>query len=75
MKTHTVVAFSAILTLLLGCSMKQKQTIRDVWTKEQANTWYKKWGWLRSSDFIPSTAINQLGRVLNLTFGSMIFFI
>lgn len=53
MKKLTVVAFSAILTLLLGCSIKQKQTTRDVWTKEQANTWYQKWGWLRGSDFIP----------------------
>jgi len=60
MKKLTVVAFSVILTLLLGCSIKQKQTTRDVWTKEQANTWYQKWGWLRGSDFIPSTAINQL---------------
>jgi hypothetical protein len=34
--------------------------IRPVWTKEQANEWYKGWGWLRGSDFIPSTAINQL---------------
>ena len=33
---------------------------RDIWTKEQANEWYKQWGWLRGSDFIPSTAINQL---------------
>lgn len=34
--------------------------VRDVWTKEQANEWYAKVGWLRGSDFIPSTAINQL---------------
>jgi len=33
---------------------------RDIWTKEQANEWYKQWGWLRGADFIPSTAINQL---------------
>jgi hypothetical protein len=31
-----------------------------VWTKEKANTWYTTKGWLRGSDFIPSTAINQL---------------
>ena len=36
------------------------QVVRDVWSKEQANEWYKQWGWLRGSDFIPSTAINQL---------------
>jgi sugar lactone lactonase YvrE len=31
-----------------------------VWTNEQANQWYKQWGWLRGCNFIPSTAINQL---------------
>jgi len=30
------------------------------WTKEQANEWYKQWGWLRGCNFTPSTAINQL---------------
>jgi Cellulase (glycosyl hydrolase family 5) len=33
---------------------------RDIWSKEQANEWYKQWGWLRGADFIPSSAINQL---------------
>jgi hypothetical protein len=33
---------------------------RDIWSKEQANEWYKHWGWLRGADFIPSSAINQL---------------
>lgn len=36
------------------------QKPRAIWTVEKAKTWYKKWGWLRGSDFIPSTAINQL---------------
>lgn len=36
------------------------QTVREVWSEDQANEWYKQWGWLRGSDFIPSTAINQL---------------
>ncbi len=40
--------------------VEQPKAIRAVWTKEQANEWYKQWGWLRGSDFIPSTAINQL---------------
>lgn len=35
-------------------------SVRAVWSEEQANEWYKQWGWLRGSDFIPSTAINQL---------------
>lgn len=33
---------------------------REIWSVEKANNWYKKWGWLRGSDFIPSNAINQL---------------
>jgi len=57
---------------LSGCKTKTKavestvdstaETIvaRAIWPKEQANEWYKQWGWLRGSDFIPSTAINQL---------------
>lgn len=31
-----------------------------IWSKEQANNWYKKQGWLVGADFLPSTAINQL---------------
>ena len=41
-------------------SIDSTSVTRDVWTKEQANNWYQQWGWLRGSDFIPSTAINQL---------------
>jgi Cellulase (glycosyl hydrolase family 5) len=33
---------------------------RDRWTEEQANTWYAKQPWLVGSNYIPSTAINQL---------------
>lgn len=33
---------------------------RAVWSKQKANAWYLTKGWLRGSDFIPSTAINQL---------------
>ncbi|MBL7856358.1 MAG: cellulase family glycosylhydrolase [Cyclobacteriaceae bacterium] len=64
-----------ILTLILlsllflsSCNRQQTDTeqkktpdkISEVWTKERAAKWYKPWGWLRGSDFIPSTAINQL---------------
>lgn len=53
----------ANLLIIFGCQTnvpKPEAKIRDVWTKEQANQWYKPWGWLRGCDFIPSTAINQL---------------
>jgi hypothetical protein len=45
--------------VLLACN-GTKQEVREIWTQEQANEWYKQWGWLRGCDFIPSTAINQL---------------
>ena len=65
-----IVLFAGIV--LGGCKKEQKteekkeqpvaeaSKARDIWTKEQATEWYKQWGWLRGSDFIPSTAINQL---------------
>lgn len=65
-----------LLSLLLGAALfssckqqeKPKDTpvvvvkpvAREIWSKEKANEWYQQWGWLRGSDFIPSTAINQL---------------
>ncbi len=52
------------LVLLITCSPFRKiesaKKERNVWTEKQAIDWYKKWGWLRGSNFIPSTAINQL---------------
>jgi len=30
------------------------------WSTEKASAWAKRWGWLRGSNFTPSTAINQL---------------
>ena len=48
-----------ISIMLIACSQKTV-SVREVWTKEQANEWYQQWGWLRGCDFIPSTAINQL---------------
>jgi len=45
-----------------SCQQKSQvnQTAREIWPVEKANEWYAKWDWLRGSDFIPSTAINQL---------------
>src|SRR3954462_2331072 len=36
------------------------QNVRTVWNKQQAFEWYDQRPWLRGSDFIPSSAINQL---------------
>ncbi|MDR0505619.1 MAG: glycoside hydrolase family 5 protein [Dysgonamonadaceae bacterium] len=53
------VIFILMAVALFACD-SAKQEVREIWTKEQANEWYKQWGWLRGCDFIPSTAINQL---------------
>jgi len=57
MKTNFIAIFIAFI--LFGCH-HPKPAIRKVWTTEQAMQWYGQQGWLRGSNFIPSTAINQL---------------
>jgi hypothetical protein len=46
--------------LIAALSVAFAQQPRPVWTKDYANEWYSQRDWLRGSDFIPSTAINQL---------------
>lgn len=46
-----------IVNLLFFFCSSQKPS---VWSKETANAWYKKQGWLVGANFLPSTAINQL---------------
>ncbi len=61
MKRFFLLLLLANLAFFYSCKEQPKQAeIRNVWTAEQANEWYKQWGWLRGCDFIPSTAINQL---------------
>ena len=50
--------FLVIAFFPFGNLYAQKE--RAVWSKEKAIAWYATKGWLRGSDFIPSTAINQL---------------
>ena len=50
----------AIATGFLVAGNIYAQQERSVWSKQQANEWYTKKEWLRGSNFIPSTAINQL---------------
>ena len=57
MKKIVLLVFVSV-NLLLTAANAQKQ--RPVWSKQKANEWYSKKGWLRGSNFIPSTAINQL---------------
>ncbi len=49
-----------LFTLFFTAIITNAQTARPVWTKQKAAEWYSTKGWLRGSDFIPGTAINQL---------------
>lgn len=49
-----------LMTCLLACKQEVTVKERDVWTNDQAIAWYQQQGWLRGSNFLPSTAINQL---------------
>lgn len=49
-------AFSVCIAL----AFTQFKDDRGVWSKKQANAWYDKQPWLVGSNFLPSTAINQL---------------
>ncbi|MEZ0610861.1 cellulase family glycosylhydrolase [Fibrella sp. WM1] len=57
---------SLSLGLLLAVSSLHAQN--KLWTADKANDWYKKQGWLRGSNFQPSTAINQLEMFQAATF-------
>ena len=52
------ILLSLLLMAALSAAVAQQQ--RQVWTKQKAFEWYDQRPWLRGSDFIPSTAINQL---------------
>ncbi len=51
-----------ILLFIISCSLVLFSFSQHlaIWSKEKANTWYSQQGWLVGSNFLPSTAINQL---------------
>jgi Cellulase (glycosyl hydrolase family 5) len=49
-----------LFILLYSCAQKNTVVTRDVWTKEQANSWYSQQPWLVGCNYTPATAINQL---------------
>lgn len=53
-----------VLVISIFCQCKTKETTttteRIIWTEKQANDWYAQQPWLMGSNFVPSTAINQL---------------
>ncbi len=61
MNKNVFVLLIVSAALIYSCTQKvETPKAREIWSAEQANEWYKPWGWLRGCDFIPSTAINQL---------------
>jgi hypothetical protein len=58
---HPFAAKLLALTLLLTSThAAQAADGPGRWTKAQANDWFKQHGWLRGSNYMPSSAINQL---------------
>jgi hypothetical protein len=60
-----VFTFSLLAVLFISCRTKQSATkagesVSALWTIEKAQQWGNNQPWLRGSDFIPSSAINQL---------------
>jgi hypothetical protein len=63
MNKSILYVFVAGIMLLTSCTpktQKESQVTTRIWTIEQANSWSAENGWLRGSNFNPSTAINQL---------------
>ena len=53
------------ILIFTACQNTKKETkktelVKNQWTDEQAQNWQNENGWLRGSNFNPSTAINQL---------------
>ncbi|MBS1527152.1 MAG: cellulase family glycosylhydrolase [Bacteroidetes bacterium] len=58
MKIRDLVLSILLLTTTAVVSAQTKAS--GVWTATKANAWYAQYRWINGSDFIPSTAINQL---------------
>ena len=63
MKKISTLFFAAGCVLIFaGCGGPKEQAAppREIWTAEQANTWYQQQGWLVGPNYTPANAINQL---------------
>ncbi len=65
MRKTFILVTAIIFAVTVSCgsnkdAKNQMSEIRKVWNVEQAQQWQQQNGWLRGSDFNPSTAINQL---------------
>jgi hypothetical protein len=60
MKNKLKLPAVVLLVLLCVSASAQQKAPAQVWSAQKAKTWYAQHQWLVGSDFIPSTAINQL---------------
>jgi len=71
----TAIIIILFVTVSFSCKTTKPKEGKEtpevsVWSTEKAKDWAKKLPWLRGSDFIPSTAINQLEMWQSETFDS-----
>ena len=63
MRTLRFLVWAAAIFMAISCrnvTEKKAEIVPARWSVEQANAWQAENGWLRGSNFNPSTAINQL---------------
>ena len=62
MRKNLLIAAIFVAIALAACQPKPqvKKSVSTRWTESQAQQWSTENGWLRGSNFNPSTAINQL---------------
>lgn len=61
MRKYIIILVTALALTVSACQNKQApKTHAERWTIEKARQWETESGWLRGSNFNPSTAINQL---------------
>src|ERR1700754_4467986 len=60
MQTKLKLLAGALLMLFSVQLSAQQKAPAQVWSQQKAKAWYAQHQWLVGSDFIPSTAINQL---------------
>jgi len=58
-KLNVLLCLSMVLSTVTY-AQKATNQVSKVWSAEKANAWYASHAWLNGSDYIPSTAINQL---------------
>jgi hypothetical protein len=59
-KNRLLISFLLLFSSFVVHAQQVKRNTSNIWTVEKANAWYAQHKWISGSDFIPSTAINQL---------------